>query len=168
MKLLEDTGQVIGQHDIKNEYFKSQNIEVDRQGLYVGDYVIANKQNISIDTKKDLQEIILDVTKDHVRFRKEMIRAQEAEIKLIILCEHGENIKDIEDVKNWHNPRLDMKITIINEEGKKERVLKYPNATSGEQLYKIMKTQEEKYGVKYLFCDKEETGKLILELLGVA
>ena len=42
-----------------------------------------------------------------------------------------------------------------------------PKAMTGEQLYKIMKTQEEKYGVKYLFCDKEETGKLILELLGV-
>ena len=80
-----------------------------------------------------------------------MLRAQKADIKLIVLCENGEGIKDIEDVKNWINPRLK----------------RNPQATTGEQLYKIMKTQEERYGIKYLFCEKEETGKLILELLGI-
>jgi hypothetical protein len=151
MTLLEDTRQQENKHDFKLQYFEEQNIKVDRCGLYVGDYTIANNQSVCVDTKKDLIEICNNVCKDHERFRKEMVRAMDAEIKLYILCENGNGIKDIEDVKNWVNPRLK----------------RNPKAMTGEQLYKIMKTQEEKYGVKYLFCDKEETGKLILELLGV-
>lgn len=151
MTLLEDTRQQENKHEFKNKYFEEHNINVDRCGLYVGDYTVANNQSVCIDTKKDLIEICNNVTKDHVRFRGEMLKAQKADIKLIVLCENGEGIKDIEDVKNWVNPRLK----------------RNPQATTGEQLYKIMKTQEERYGIKYLFCEKEETGKLILELLGI-
>lgn len=30
---------------------------------------------------------------------------------------------------------------------------------TGDVLYKILCTQEQKYGCRFLFCDKDETGK---------
>lgn len=173
MVILEDTRQQENKHNFKLKYFEEQNIKVDRCGLYVGDYTIANNQKVCVDTKKDLQEIIQDVTVDHDRFRKEMLRAKEAEITLYILCEEG--ITDIEEVKDWQNPRLKIMKPLLDKNGEKVKdengklikVPKYPRAMTGEQLYKIIKTQEERYGIKYLFCKKEEAGKLILELLGI-
>ena len=65
---------------------------------------------------------------------------------LIILVEHGRGIHCLEDVIWWNNPR-----------GGK--------SMQGEVLYKVMKTQERKYGIKYLFCDKRQTGRRIIEIL---
>ena len=36
---------------------------------------------------------------------------------------------------------------------------------TGETLYKILYTQERKYGCKFLFCDKKDTGKEIIRIL---
>ena len=38
-------------------------------------------------------------------------------------------------------------------------------AMQGETLYKILCTQERKYGCKFLFCDKKDTGKEIIRIL---
>ena len=35
----------------------------------------------------------------------------------------------------------------------------------GDVLYKILCTMQRKYGVEFLFCDKKDTGKRILEIL---
>ena len=86
----------------------------------------------------------------HKRFIAELVRANEAGIKLIILCEHGGKIKTLEDVKNWENPRLQ----------------KNPYAWCGERLYKTMDTVGRKYGISWLFCTKANTGKRIIEILG--
>ena len=39
-------------------------------------------------------------------------------------------------------------------------------ATTGDKLYKILCTFQRKYGCRFLFCEKEETGRKIIELLG--
>ena len=36
---------------------------------------------------------------------------------------------------------------------------------TGETLYKILCTQERKYGCKFLFCEKKDTGKEIIRIL---
>jgi hypothetical protein len=41
----------------------------------------------------------------------------------------------------------------------------HTKAMKGEVLYKILITLQDKYGVKFLFCTKEETGKKIVEIL---
>lgn len=38
-------------------------------------------------------------------------------------------------------------------------------ALTGEKLYKILLTIKEKYGCEFLFCDKSQTGRRIIELL---
>lgn len=169
MILLEDTRNQVGKHDAKNFYFKSQEIEVKRTKLYVGDYTLPTDQSVCIDTKKDIQEIISDVCgKSHERFREELIRAQETGIKLIILIEdnggycdrkktiYNKPVTCIQDLFSWKNPRL-----FIWEKGKR----KYPNAAKGATLAKCLLTMEYKYGCRFLFCKKEDSGAEIVRLL---
>ena len=131
--------------------------EMDKRGvkhysskLFVGDYMNLDNPRLIIDRKHDLQELCGNVCQQHKRFVDELRRAQENGIKLIILCEHGYNIKTIMDVKAWKNPRLKTS----------------PLAMSGERLYKVLGTLSAKYGVDFVFCDKRQTGKRIIGLLG--
>lgn len=117
--------------------------------LYVGDYQSLDNPRLVIDRKKDLLELCGNVCQQHERFQKELVRAMDAGIQIIILCEHGEEIKCLEDVYFWDNPRL------------KES----PKATTGERLYKSLMTIKNRYNVRFEFCTKKETGSKIMELL---
>lgn len=117
--------------------------------LYVGDYQNFDNPRVVIDRKKDLQELCGNVAQQHDRFRRELLRAQEAGIRVIILCEHGGEIRSLDDVMAWQNPRLK----------------KSPKALTGEKLFKILTTLRRRYGVSFEFCDKTETGRKIVRLL---
>ena len=142
--------------------------EFDRRGikhptnkLWVGDYQNFVNPRIVIDRKQNLLEICSNVTQDHERFRREIVRAQENGIKIIFLIEHGEGIRCLEDVIFWQNPRRTKRKKVngrwVDSETK---------ATTGEVLYNILTTIRDKYGVSFEFCRKEETGRRIIELLG--
>lgn len=117
--------------------------------LYVGDYQSLDNPRLVIDRKKDLQELCGNVCQQHERFKKELLRALDAGIKIIILCEHGEDINCLEDVYFWTNPRIE----------------KSPKATTGRALYASLCTIRDRYDVRFAFCRKSETGKRIVELL---
>lgn len=131
--------------------FEANNIKYISSKMYVGDYQNLTNGTVAVDRKQNLSEVCGNVCQQHERFKAELLRAQEAGIKLYILIEHGKDVKSLDDVKNWVNPRLKQS----------------PKALTGEKLYKIMKTQEERYGITYLFCTKEETGEKIIELLSI-
>ena len=167
MILLEDSRQQSGKHDVKNRWFKAHGIEVRRTKLWVGDYTLPTDQSVCIDTKKDIQELVSDICgKQHERFRAECQRAQESGIKLIILTEnvggHIRNniiqptIRSLDDLHLWKNPRL-----FIMSGGKQ----KYPKATRGISLQKACMTMQAKYGVEFLFCTPQESGRRIMEIL---
>jgi hypothetical protein len=118
--------------------------------LFVGDYMSLDNPRLIIDRKQNLTEICSNMCQQHERFRAELLRAQENGIKIVILIEHSNQIKSVEDVAKWQNPRL--------KDGNK--------AMTGETLSKIMTTMERKYGCEFLFCDKLHTGQKIIELLG--
>lgn len=141
--------------------------EFDRQGinyhtskLYVGDYMNYDNPRVIVDRKQNLSELCSNVTHDHERFRRELIKAQESEIQLVILCEHGNGIECLEDVIFWRNPRGEKCVKI---DGAWQHIK--TKATSGETLYNILTTLVRKYGVRFEFCKKEETGKRIIEIL---
>lgn len=117
--------------------------------LYVGDYQSLDNPRLVIDRKKDLQEICGNVAQQHERFQRELVRAKEAEIRLIILIEHGDDIKTLEDVYFWDNPRL----------------LQSPKAINGKSLYRSLCTIRDRYNVRFEFCSKHDTGRKIMELL---
>ena len=169
MILLEDTRNQPGKHNLKNKYFMEHDIEVRRTKLYVGDYTLPADQSVCVDTKKDIQELIGDICgKSHERFRNECLRAQEANVKLIILVEnepgyvdhkntiYNKVVRTVDDLYSWINPRL-----FIWKSGKQ----KYPGATRGQVLAKCCKTMNEKYGVEFRFCTPEESARKILSIL---
>lgn len=169
MIILEDTRNQIGKHDKKSEYFKNNGIEVKRTKLYVGDYTLPVNQGICVDTKKDIQELIGDICgKQHERFRNELIRAEESGILLYILVEddggycdykktiYNKPVNNLNDLFRWKNPR-----SFIWRKGKQL----YPNATKGSVLAKACITMQNKYGCRFVFCRKKDSGRRIIELL---
>ena len=130
-------------------YYKKNEIEVVRQKLDVGDYMLSPDGKISVDRKQNLSEVAINLGKDRFRFGRECQRAKDAGVQLVILVEHGGRIKDIEHVRAWQNPRLSIS----------------PYALSGPRIYQIMKTFTLKFGVQWEFCCKQSTGKRIIEIL---
>lgn len=141
--------------------------EFDRQGvrhpvskLIVGDYMNYDNPRLIIDRKQNLTELLSNVCQDHGRFRNELLLAQEIGVQLVILVEHGKGIRHLEDVIWWNNPRRHKRIQI----GGRWQTVE-TKAMEGDILYKILCTQQRKYGVRFLFCDKQETGREIIRIL---
>ena len=151
MILFCDTRQQKGKHKFKEEYFESKGIEITRTKLPYGDYATPENSKIAIDTKKDIQELIGDLTKDHERFKRELQLAKKCGAKLIILIE-DEKVTCINDLYTWYNWRLK----------------KSPKATKGSTLAKMLYTIEnntEDYNCQFIFTKKSECGAKIIELL---
>ena len=148
MILLEDTRQQAGKHKEKHEWFKAHGVEIVRSKLVVGDYTLPTDQSVCIDTKAGLLEVCGNVTQQHRRFVEELELAKQLGIQLIILVEEN-GIRTLEDVSNWSNPRLKHS----------------PKATTGETLYKILSTIEQRHGCQFLFCKKNNSARKIVEIL---
>lgn len=193
MILIEDVANKEGAHVSKNKYFESQGIEVRRFGLPCCDYIIANEKvldvisrkekrgmtphkmdflgayTVAVDTKMSMGEIEGNIIgKSHARFRDECILAQNNGIKMYVLVENKDGIKTLGDVANYTSPRRVrwFKVKAAHEKGKMLKVfIPAKPPVSGEQLYKAMTTMEEKYGVTFKFCEPNEAGKRVIELL---
>lgn len=133
--------------------------------LLVGDYMNLDNPRLIIDRKQNLQELCGNVCQQHERFKKELLKAMQANIQLIILVEHGPDIQSLEDVYFWQNPRKhEVKWRYVN--GKREKYIVSAKAVDGNQLYKSLCTIKDRYNVRFEFCEKKDTGRKILELLG--
>ena len=127
-------------------YFDNHKIAYQIRKLDVGDYQIEGKPQISVDRKKNLQELSKNLmnAKDHSRFWKEVRRAREQKIKLFVLVEHGGIIKSIEDVAKWTD--------------------KY-SGVSGRSLANEIYRVHIAYSVEFIFCSKQQTAKKIIDIL---
>ena len=131
--------------------FDRLGVEYVRRKLNFADYADPDRlPGIVIDRKQNLNEVASNVTVDRKRFVREIERCNASGCQMIFLIEHGNRIRRLEDVIGWKNPRL------------KES----PYAISGDRLYKIMKAMEGYYGIRWEFCNKQSTGRRIIELLG--
>jgi ERCC4-type nuclease len=140
--------------------FNKQGVKHYTSKLFVGDYMSLDNPRLVIDRKQNLHELCGNVCQQHERFRAEMQRAKENGIKIIFLCEHGRNIKALDDVLWWTNPR-----ETYREKVKGVWVTKHRKVMQGDTLFKILNTMQNRYGVEFLFCEKKDTGKRIIELL---
>lgn len=164
MQIMIDTREK--QHAIKRilSEFEKHGIQSISSKLYVGDYMSLDNPRLIIDRKQNLQELCGNVCQQHERFKRELLKAMDAGIQLIILIEHGKDIKSIEDVYFWKNPRKhEVRWRTVN--GKKERYVASSKAVDGNQLYKSLRTIRDRYNVRFEFCEKNDTGKKIIELL---
>lgn len=138
-------------YDHITNYLDKNGIKWVRSKCVVGDYVNLENPMVVIDRKKNLQEVAGNVCQQHERFVRELELARELGYKMIVLIEESPDIKILSDVCSWYNWRRK----------------KNPRAVSGKQLYKIMSTMAEKYGVTWLFTTKSNCAKRIVELLEV-
>ena len=148
MTIIEDMGQKVGKHSVKNNYWKDNGINVVRHPLPTGDYCLLSERcadvinrknkrntdvkkmdflgcyNIVIDTKEHMQELYGDLIQSHDRFRDELILAQNNNIQLFVLTENEDNITCVGDILSWNNPRYYMwKAEIIKLFIKKQKEL---------------------------------------------
>lgn len=144
--------------------FDENNINHFSSKLLVGDYMSLDNPRLIIDRKQNLQELCGNVCQQHERFKRELIKAMQAGIQLIILVEHGADIQSLEDVFFWKNPRKhEVRWKYVN--GKREKYVVSARAVDGEQLYKSLCTIRDRYNVRFEFCEKKDTGVKIIELL---
>lgn len=68
--------------------------------LLVGDYMSLDNPRLIIDRKQSLQELCGNVCQQHERFKRELLKAIDAGIQLVVLVEHGPDIQCL--AKTWH------------------------------------------------------------------
>ena len=138
-----DTREKKNRHII--QYFEQREIPYKVAKLDTGDYMNSDSNRITIDRKQNLDELCGNLfSPDRSRFWREVRRAKDEGIKMIVLIEQGGKIKTLKDVPKWR--------------GKYTKV-------SGYSLYNEICRCHIAYGVEFLFCDKRSTGKRIAELL---
>lgn len=148
MHIIEDTRQQRGKHEIKHAYFSAEGIELVRCMLPFGDY--APIPPVSVDTKKDMEEIAMNICgSEHKRFINECKAAKAAGCHLIILVENRAGIRSMSEVHEWVNPRSVYSTKCVQ----------------GERLQKAMETISERYGVEFRFCAPEDAGRIIQKIM---
>ncbi len=112
--------------------------------LDVGDYML-DGGSISVDRKQNLEELAKNLTNksDNARFMKEVRRAFESGVKLVILIEQR-GIKGTQDLLKWRSKHT---------------------GVSGIVMARQMFRLEMAYQVKFEYCDPCSTGKRIMEIL---
>lgn len=143
---------------------------IDRRGDKLKKADLVGDIKIAVDRKNSIDEIcgnVCSTTKAHERFRDEVILAQKCGCKFYVLIE-DESVTSLDDLEHWENPR-EKKYFIMKARMAKGYKLKYPIAkqppASGKTLAKALRTMEEKYGVKFLFCKPKDAAARIVELL---
>lgn len=164
MTIQVDTREHKSEWERIQKQFDELGVKYFRSKVFCGDYQSLDNARLVIDRKKDLQELCGNVCQQHERFKAELIRAMEHGIKIVILCEHGEDIQSLEDVYFWQNPRKhQIRWKTVN--GKKIKTVISDKAVDGCQLYKSLCTIRDRYNVDFVFCAKDQTGKKIVEIL---
>lgn len=111
---------------------------------------------ISVDTKFSLLELSKDImSSDHIRFRKELIRAQDMGIQLVILVEE---IPPYGKVDLWEVPRWESANRFHRYGEPMTRV--DPRA-----LRRAMVTMVRKYGVIFMFCTRRQSPARVIKIL---
>jgi hypothetical protein len=110
--------------------------------------MISNKGDIIVDTKYGVPELASCIFQEHERFRAECERAQRCGITLYILTEE---VLPGGRLENWRSPTG------------RDGLPRYKFDPA--RLKRAMLTMQDKYGVRFRFCDGRSTGKVLLEYL---
>lgn len=141
MMIICDTRERKNHHIL--EYFNQHEIPYDIRKLDTGDYMDEDNIGLTIDRKQNLDELCGNLlSPDKSRFWREVRRAKENKMRMIVLIEDGD--KCLKDVLNW-----------------KSRYKTVP----GQKLYNEICRCHIAYGVEFWFCNREDTGKRIVEIL---
>lgn len=155
--IVEDTRQQSGKHDLKHEGWAADGVSVIRSKLAHGDYALP--PTVAVDTKKDIYELASDIDHQHDRFKGELVGAMEAGTKLVVLVENEDGVGSLDDLAGWveSDPHFHMR--------RRRSGNRKARRISGARLAKACKTMEERYGVRFEFCDPRCAARRVVEIL---
>lgn len=150
MLIIQDCREKCGHHLAIEQYCKTHEIPLIRKRLEVGDYMLGEIKcgkvvpigKRSIDTKQDLAELSSDLYRDKTEFNKKYRKCYENGIELYVLVE--QEIKSLNDILSWSSPH---------------------SKISGKMLYDMIDRVRKSYGVKFVFCRKENVAQTIINIL---
>lgn len=149
---LEDTRQQAGKHEVKHEWWADRGITLVRSKLAFGDY--CKPPEVAVDTKASIAELAMDIDREHARFRRELIGARDAGVRLYVLVENDAGVTDLSSLALWTEPDVDF------------RLRKYAQRRiEGKRLAKACRTMSDRYGVTFLFCSPEDAARIVTEIL---
>ena len=150
MLIIQDQREKHGHHNLIEQYCKDHEIPLMRKRLEVGDYMFGEIKcgkvvpigKRSIDTKQDLAELSSYLYRDKVQFNRKYKKCYENGIELYVLVE--QEIKCLSDILSWSSPH---------------------SKISGRMLYDMIDRVRKSYGVKFVFCKKENVAQTIINIL---
>lgn len=150
MLIIQDQREKRGHHSVIETYCKEHEIPLMRKRLEVGDYMLGEIKcgrvvpigRRSIDTKQDLSELSSDLYRDKTEFNKKYRKCYENGIELYVLVE--QEITSLNDILSWSSPH---------------------SKISGKMLYDMIDRVRKSYGVKFVFCRKENVAQTIINIL---
>ena len=150
--MVQDAREKKSKHNNIEDYCREHNIPIVRKMLDVGDYRLAtinNKgqleyiNNRALDTKAlGVLELASDLYRDKTEFNKKYRKCYEQGIQLYVLVE--QEIKSLSDILSWRSPH---------------------SKISGKMLYDMIDRVRKSYGVKFVFCRKENVAQTIINIL---
>ena len=151
MLIIQDQREKHGHHNNIEEYCKQHDIPIIRKRLEVGDYMLGTIENgrakpigkRSVDVKSGaLEETAKDLYQDKVNFNRKYRKCLDNGIELYVLVE--QEIKSLNDILSWSSPH---------------------SKISGKMLYDMIDRVRKSYGVKFVFCRKENVAQTIINIL---
>ena len=151
MLIIQDQREKHGHHNNIEQYCKQHDIPIIRKRLEVGDYMLGTIENgrvkpigkRSVDVKSlGASELAKDLYQDKKSFNKKYKKCYEQGIELYVLVE--QEIKSLNDILSWSSPH---------------------SKISGKMLYDMIDRVRKSYGVKFVFCRKENVAQTIINIL---
>ena len=151
MLIIQDQRERHGHHNNIEQYCKEHDIPIIRKRLEVGDYMLGTIENgrvkpigkRSVDVKSlGASELAKDLYQDKKSFNKKYKKCYEQGIQLYVLVE--QEIKSVNDILSWSSPH---------------------SKISGKMLYDMIDRVRKSYGVKFVFCRKENVAQTIINIL---
>jgi hypothetical protein len=151
MLIIQDQREKHGHHNNIEEYCKQHDIPIIRKRLEVGDYMLGTIENgrvkpigkRSVDVKSlGASELAKDLYQDKKSFNKKYKKCYEQGIQLYVLVE--QEITSLSDILSWSSPH---------------------SKISGRMLYDMIDRVRKSYGVKFVFCRKENVAQTIINIL---
>lgn len=149
----EDTRQHSGKHETKHAWWGQHDVALIRCKLAFGDYCLPPK--VSVDTKADIYELAYDIDHDHARFKRELVGARDSGVQLVVLVENAEGVRDLVDLAGWNETQQHY----AQRKNAKRRI-------HGARLAKACATMQERYGVRFEFCEPDQAAQRVIEILG--
>lgn len=150
--LIEDTRNKPGHHELKHARWEAIGQPTVRSKLAFGDYALVPP--VSVDTKNSIQELAMDITQEHERFRSECEGARDAGCRLVVLVENEDGVRDLDGLRKWREPEASFR--------RRRAKMRY----CGSRIAAACETMRERYGVEFAFCAPEDAADFVLDILG--